>query len=92
MERAIGGRWARIKTAATAAARAVRAAMGLSPRTTDTTDDRTRHGAVSDLIAQTAGETLAKRQINHQDGNNKEEQGRKIVGLHIHPPQAQHLY
>jgi hypothetical protein len=37
MERAIGGRWARIKTAATAAARAARAAMRLSPRNTDTT-------------------------------------------------------
>ena len=54
--------------------------------------DRTRHGAVSELTAQTAGETLAKRQINHHDGNNKEEQGRKIVGLHTHPPQVQHLY
>jgi hypothetical protein len=37
MERVIGGRWARIKTAATAAARAIHAAMRLSPRTTDTT-------------------------------------------------------
>jgi hypothetical protein len=37
IERAIGGRWARVKAAATAAARAVRAAMRLSPRNTDTT-------------------------------------------------------
>jgi hypothetical protein len=37
IERAIGGRWARVKAAATAAARAMRAALGLSPRNTDTT-------------------------------------------------------
>jgi hypothetical protein len=45
-----------------------------------------------ELTEQTAGGTLAKRQINHHYGNNKEERRRKTVGLHRHPPTAQHLF